>query len=54
MKKLIISTIIMIGIFANMKSILIGSMDIIDFIGYKTNTPTIEIIDLLNEIYYSI
>lgn len=56
MKKLIgiISGIILVVGALNFDKVLIGSMNIVDWYGYKTNTNTIEVIDGLNEIYYKI
>lgn len=56
MKKLIgiISGIILVIGALNFDKVLISSMNIVDWYGYKTNTSTIEVIDGLNEIYYKI
>lgn len=54
MKKKLIVTIIAAGIIAlNFKGIIIGAMELVDYVGEKTNTNVVTIIDDLNTVYYT-
>ena len=57
MKKYLVIGIIaifLLGAIANFDKILIGAMRVVDWYGTATGTTTIEVIDGLNEIYYSL
>ena len=57
MKKYLLSGIIailLLGAIANLDKILIGMMHLVDWYGTATGTTTIEVIDGLNTVYYSL
>ena len=52
-------TILLIGLYVmlilfNMDKVLIGTMKVIDHIGYKYNICTVEEIEFLTDIYYQL
>lgn len=54
MKKLLIGSILVIGVIAlNFKGIILGAMDLVDYVGEKTNTNVVTTIDGLNTLYYT-
>lgn len=55
MKKvsIILGVLVLVGAL-NFKSLLIGSMDLVDSVGEKLNINTVRQIDFLNKVYYSI
>lgn len=54
MKKLLIGSILVIGVIAlNFKGIILGAMDLADYVGEKTNTNVVTTIDGLNTLYYT-
>ncbi|MDY4127612.1 hypothetical protein [Peptostreptococcus porci] len=54
MKKLLIGSILVMGVIAlNFKGIILGAMDLVDYVGEKTNTNVVTTIDRLNTLYYT-
>lgn len=54
MKKLLIGSILVMGVIAlNFKGIILGAMDLVDYVGEKTNTNVVTTIDGLNTLYYT-
>lgn len=54
MKKLLIGSILVMGVIAlNFKGIILGVMDLVDYVGEKTNTNVVTTIDGLNTLYYT-
>lgn len=51
-KILLVVLAIIIGLVAFKNPITLGLMYIVDFIGTKTNTNVVDVIDFLNNIYY--
>ena len=54
MKKIIIGVCLGLMIGLNMNNILIGTMRVIDNIGYMTGACVVEEIDALTDIYYKL
>ena len=53
MRKKIIGTLIVTGIIMlNFKGVILGTMELVDYVGEKTNTNVVTTIDNLNTIYY--
>lgn len=54
MRKKLIGTFVVAGIIAlNFKGIILGVMDLVDYVGEKTNTNVVTTIDGLNTLYYT-
>ena len=53
MVKKLLFVMVILGVMVIFKdSILIGLMDIVDFIGYLFNLNVVNVIDFLNNLYY--
>ena len=50
MMKIMVVVIVIVLVFKN--PICLGLMNVVDFIGMKANINVVDIIDLLNELYY--
>ena len=54
MRKKIIGTLIVAGIIMlNFKGVILGTMELVDYVGEKTNTNVVTTIDGLNTLYYT-
>lgn len=53
-KKSVLMGVLIILAILNFRSLLLGSINLVDYIGEKLNISTIRQIDFLNEIYYKI
>lgn len=55
MKKasVLLGVLVLAGVL-NFKSLLLGSIDLVDYVGEKLNVATIKQVDFLNEVYYKI
>jgi hypothetical protein len=53
-KKSVLMGVLIILAILNFRSLLLGSINLVDYIGEKLNISTIRQIDFLNETYYKI